>query len=475
MKEQRLNFRIIAFVLCGLFFLLALYGGYAVSTYGNRWFASSKNPRIRQERKNVTAGDILDRNSVILATTSDGERVYQSNEQSRRAVVHLVGDNEGNISNGVETFQAGYLLGFERSLAEQVLQMLRGEQKKGDNVTLMIDSKLCTEAVKAFSAFDNTRGKRGALVVMNYKTGEVLAEVSLPNFDPQHITEQTRADAAQPFWNRAVQSAYTPGSTFKIISSVGALQTLPDSQTYVYNCNGALSVLNRFITDAGNQKHGDLTLKRAFVVSCNNTFAQVALKIGDDKLLRTAEAFGFNDNFLFRDLVVENSRYPTTNRNQLEIAWSGAGQSQIGATPLHMCMVAAAIANNGVMMEPALIQKAASDNGVVRYQFTPRVYKRAISESEAAVMKEWMRDVVKSGTGTRARVDGAVICGKTGSAESTMDNLPVTHGWFVGFIDDDAKPYAISVVVESVNDGDGGGSTAAPIAQKVLSYIVNHY
>ncbi len=475
MKEQRMNFKIIALFLFALFFLLALYGGYAVSTYGNRWFASSKNPRIRQERKNVTAGDILDRNNVVLATTSDGERVYQSNEAARRAVVHVLGDNEGNISNGVETFQASLLLGFERSLAEQILQMVRGEQKKGDNVILTLDSVLCTQAVSAFQAFDASRDKRGAVVIMNYKTGEVLCEISLPNFDPHKITEATKTDETQPFWNRAVQSAYTPGSTFKIITATAALRNIVNSQEKVYDCTGALQVLERYITDSGNAKHGKLTLKKAFTVSCNNTFAQMALEMGDEKLRAAAEGFGFNDNFLFRDLVVENSKYPTTDRNLLQIAWSGAGQSQVSATPLHMCMIAAAIANNGVMMEPALILKGVSDNEVVRYSFSPKVYKKVTTEEEASIIKGFMTEVVKSGTGTRAKVDGLAICGKTGSAEASLNNQAVTHGWFVGFIDDDRYPYAISVVVESVNDGDGGGSAAAPIAQRLFAYIKNHY
>jgi len=475
MKEQRMNFKLIALLLFGLFFLLALYGGYAVNTYGNRWFASGKNPRIRQERKNVIAGDILDRNGIILATTSDGERVYQSNEAARRAVVHVLGDNEGNISNGVETFQASLLLGFERSLAEEIMQLVRGEQKRGDNVVLTLDSALCTEAVRAFQSFDASRDKRGAVVIMNYRTGEVICEISLPNFDPHKITEATKTDEAQPFWNRAVQSAYTPGSSFKIVTATAALRTFKDAQTKIYDCTGALQVLNRFITDAGNAKHGKLALQKAFSLSCNNTFAQIALEIGDDRLRSAAEGFGFNENFLFRDLVVENSKYPTENRNQLEIAWTGAGQSALGATPLHMCMIAAAVANDGVMMEPALILQGVSDNGVVRYAFSPGAYKRVLSKEEAAILKTFMLDVVKSGTGTRARVDGLTIAGKTGSAESSLNNQPVTHGWFVGFIDDARYPYAISVVVEAVNDGEGGGSVAAPIAQRLFTYIKNHF
>ena len=128
--------------------------------------------------------------------------------------------------------------------------------------------------------------------------------------------------------------------------------------------------MDQLIRDYGGSQHGKITLARAFRVSCNNTFAQTALLLGDAALRKTAEQFGFNDNFLFRDVVVENSTYPTKNRTNLEIAWSGDGQSQVSATPLHMCMVAAAVANDGVMMEPRLLSRVESPSGVVRLRYS---------------------------------------------------------------------------------------------------------
>ena len=169
--------------------------------------------------------------------------------------------------------------------------------------------------------------------------------------------------------------------------------------------------------------------------------------------------------------MVENSSYPTTNRTQFEIAWSGAGQSAITASPMHMCMVAAAIANGGVMMEPRLLQDVTSASGVNRLKFTSATYRTALSYSLAEEIKGYMAAVVQSGTAKQAAVSGLTICGKTGSAESNDDGRPVTHGWFIGFIDDDDYPYAVAVLVEDVNDGDGGGSVAAPIAQDIFTYL----
>lgn len=475
MKKQRLQFKFLALLMFSLFLLLAVYGGYSVMTYGNRWFSSVRNPRVRAQKEVVIAGDILDRNGVVLATTADGERQYQEDLAARMAIVHLIGDEQGQVSNGVETFQTGYLYGFKTSFRELVGGMLSSSSRKGDNVTLTVDSALCTEITRSFASHEQSAGHYGAAVVMNYKTGEVIAMVSLPGFDPKNITDATLTDPGRPFWNRATQSVYAPGSSFKIITTVSALDNVENASTRSdIECTGGLTVMNQAIRDYGNDKHGKITMKRAFTVSCNNAYALLALTIGDEKLRQTAESFGFNDNFLFRDLVVENSTYPLTNRNQFEIATSGIGQSAIAASPMHMCMVAASIANDGVMMEPRLLMQVKSDSGQVRESFEPKVYRTATTPENAAVLTEYMRAVVQSGTARRAAVDDLPVCGKTGSAESSLDGQDVTHGWFVGFIDDPDFPYAVSVLVESIPDGEGGGSTAAPIAGDIFRYLQLH-
>lgn len=469
MKQQRHLFKVLALIMFGLFLLLAVYGGYSISTYGNRWFSFSRNPRVRAQKQTVTAGDIVDRNGVTLATTVDGKRVYQEDEASRRAVVHLLGDSQGQVSNGVETFQTRYLYGFETPLSERFNALLSGQPKQGDSVTLTIDSRLCTEITRSFAR--HNPGKNGAAVVMNYKTGELIAQISLPNFDPMNITAATHADAGRPFWNRATQSVYPPGSSFKIITTASALENLPGITEQEIPCTGGLPAMNQAIRDYGNAVHHQLTLREAFKKSCNNAYALIALTLEDEKLRKTAESFGFNDNFLFRDLVVENSTYPTENRNQFELATTGIGQSALAATPMHMCMVAAAIANDGVMMEPRLLMSVETAAGSVRPLYQPKVYRTALSAKHAATLQSYMRDVVTSGTGTRAAVPGLTVCGKTGSAESSLAGSDVTYGWFIGYIENDDLPYAVSILVESIEDGEGGGSTAAPVAADVFEYL----
>ena len=473
MKPLHNRFRLLTLILIGLLLLAGLYGIYSITVYGTRWISSSRNLRYREAKNTVIAGDILDRNGVVLATTGeDGERVYQASAEARSAIVHLIGDRDGNVSNGVDSFQAQYLLGFKTTLAERVLTLLKGEQRHGDTITLTADSKLCTIISRAFAINVRTKSKSGAAVVMNYQTGEVLALVSLPGFDPLDIDNDIKEDNRHPFWNRALQSTQPPGSTFKIITTSSALQNLEDIENHMFTCTGGTLVEGKIIRDYGNAQHGNLKLSKAFRVSCNNTFAQIALMLGDKALRRTAESFGFNDNFLFRDIVVENSTYPTENRTAWEVAWSGDGQSQITATPLHMCMVAAAIANDGVMMEPRLLSSVTGPTGILRLRATPKVYRRAVSAEIAKTVEGFMLDTVKRGTATAAQVDGLSIAGKTGSAESSLNGEDVTHAWFVGYINDARYPYATCVFVE---EGRSGGGAAAPIAQAIFRYIQEYF
>ncbi len=466
MKQQRMNFRLLALLMIGLFALLSVYGGYSVIMYGSRWVAHRGN--TRQLNDAALRGDVLDRNGVVIATTTqDGKRAYQPDESSRRAVVHLLGDEKKFVANGVESFKASYLLGFESTLAERLVQMLRGEERKGDNLTLTVDSRLCTGIMKAFP-----KGAAGAAVVMNYRTGEVLGMVSLPTFDPYNVSAVSDDDPQKPFWNRVTQAKYPPGSTFKIVTMASALENLPDITTRTLFCTGQLPVLNQVITDFGRAVHNERTLTQAFAVSCNNIFASIALELTDERLRKTAEAFGLNDNFLFRDLVVENSVYPTTGRDKVQIAWSGAGQGNVETTPLHMCMVASAVANGGVMMEPGLIRAVVNDSGATRKEYTPKVYKRAMPEAIAQSIKSAMRAVTTSGTGVGAQVEGLAVCGKTGSAETRIDEEYVVHGWYVGFLDEPDLPYAVSVIVER---GESGSGAAAPIARQIFQYLKNNY
>lgn len=471
MKQQRFRFKVIALILFGLFVLLTAYSLYSINVHGNRWFAYNRNPRIREQKLNVTAGNIIDRNGVVLASTAaDGRRVYQEDAAARKAVFQLLGVPTAQNGNGVETFQTGYLYGFHATLPELLKTRFSGSERVGDDLVLTIDSRLCTRIASAFSSRSLTRGKNGAAVVMNYKTGEVVAMVSLPGFDPMSADLPAKGAV---FINRVTQMRYPPGSTFKIITAASALENLPGAAQRTFDCTGALDVSGQLIHDFGGTAHGSLTLQEAFAKSCNGTFAALALELTDARLQKTAANFGVGDNFLFRDIVVENSQYRNEGSGTstaFETAMNGFGQAEILVTPMHMCLVAACVANDGVIMEPTLLRSTLSGTtGRVRDNFSSTEYRAAIAPETAAVLQEYMRAVVTGGTGRQAAVSGLTICGKTGSAE--VANGEVTHGWFIGYCADEELPFAVAILVENIGDGQGGGSTAAPIAADIFTYL----
>jgi penicillin-binding protein A len=491
MKQLRKSIRGIALFIVLLFAVLVLYGAYSLTTYGSRWFTSGQNVFLYSKMKEIIPGDILDRNGIRLAYNVNGSRVYQSDLKSREAVVHVVGDSNSNIANGIESFMAYYLYGFSATYPERIRNELSGTERRGDNVAITIDSRLCTYIAGKFP-----KGSSGAAVVMNYKTGQVLSLQSFPLFDPMGTANAGVNADSGIYLNKATQWRSAPGSTFKVITLSSALENLRDIKSVTFNCAGQLPVPERPITDAGNESHGSLDLSKAFMVSCNTTFAQIALALTDQTLRETAEDYGFDDNFLFRDLIVENSQYPAIvspaldimpflsktpflnwidhrDQSSTDLAWTGVGQSTLLATPLHMCMVAAGIANGGVMMEPRLLLSATSASGQVRQSFTSRVYKRCVSAEDAAVIAGYMRAVVTGGTGTEAFVQGMDIRGKTGTAE--IDNQVNPNAWFIGYIASDETPYAVCVVVENAQTASGGegsgGTVAAPIARQIFTYL----
>lgn len=460
MKQLRHNIRLIATMLIALFVLLGAYFAYSVYFYGGRWFASPYNPRLSNQKQSVIAGDIYDRNGMTLATTVEGTRAYPTGEATRRAVAHVIGDSGGMVANGVETFMASYLLGFQTSPLNRLTQMFSGGQRRGDDLTLTLDANLTRYAADLFP-----RGFRGAVVVLNWKTGEILAMTSFPDFDPLDVAGALKDSEAGALVNRATQGLYPPGSTFKIITYAAAYEGLPDLGTRRFSCLGQLPIERTVVTEARNIAHGSVDMRGAFAQSCNNAFAALALELGYTRMEQQAAAFGFNENVLFRDLVLYNSSYPVSNQSRDDLAWSGIGQGRVLATPLHMALIAATVANDGVMMEPRLLL-AATQQGKATNKGTPSVYKRVLSTDAAALLRDAMLAVTKQGTGSQGAISGHSVAGKTGSAEASDNKALETHAWYVGFLNEEEHPLAISVVIEH---GGSGGSVAAPLARKVLA------
>lgn len=477
MKKQRYRFKVAALFLLALFVALGAYGVWSVTHFGSRWFSYAANPRLAALKETVTEGSILDRNGTVLARTEDGKRLFQENAADRKAVVHVIGDRSGRVANAVETFHAGYLYGYQSSLQDAIHRLTHpGEARRGNDVTLTIDAELCREIPAFFDAHPLSAGKNGAAAVINYRTGEVIALCSLPSFDPDNADAETIAALDHPYWNRATQGLYPPGSTFKIVTAAAALERMADAGTRTWECSGALQVNDSFtVHDFRSAVHGRLTLRQAFARSCNNVFAQLALDMGDGALRQAAERFGFNRNFLFRDLVVYNSVYPTEKRTAEAVAASGYGQSALTATPLHLCLTAAAVAGGGRMPEPRLLREVKSASGAKVLRFSAAEAMTVCPEAVARELADMMKDTVQGGgSGSAAAVATLDVRGKTGTAESTLQGEKVNYGWFVGYNAQEDLPFALCVLAEDIPEGETGGTVCAPIAREILTWLKNH-
>ena len=452
-------------VAAAFFAVTVAYCCYSVYFYGGRWVANPYNPRISNRKQSVIMGTVTDRDGAVLAYTDEsGSRRYNGSEATRRAVSQVIGDSGGKASTGVDTFHAQYLLGFKASIFERLGDAITGTTQRGDDLQLTVSAQLSRYISEQFPA-----GKRGAVVVLNYRTEEILSMVSMPQFDPTDMDSALEDEEAGALINRATQGLYPPGSTFKIVTLASALENLPDLDSFAFDCTGYYPVGSYAVTD--NSAHGVQSLSSAFKNSCNTTFAALSQELGYSMLGATAERLGFNQNFLFDDLIVYNSSYPIDGLSAEDLDWSAVGQGRVLATPLHMAMIAASVANGGVMNEPRLLRQITTPQGGTRALPASETGWRVMSESVAARLETEMIRVVKSGTGTHAALgNGYVVAGKTGSAEVSDDKSVAAHAWFVGYITNDNAPYAICVLVEN---GGAGGTVAAPLARRTLQKAIN--
>ncbi len=466
MKELRGKMRLIGTLIVCLFIGLGAWYGYTVYSEGSVWASSPYNTRANGTTAHM--GDITDRDGNLLAhTASDGTRQYLTNEKSRRALSQTIGDQMGMSGTGVENYYSSTLLNISGSLLDRLRSAFSGEERVGSSIQLTIDGELTAYISSIFP-----EGKNGAVCLINYKTGEVLAWVSKPDYDPADLLDgSTEGDdiADTAFLNRCLQGLYMPGSTFKIITLASAIEADPNVLSRKFICSGSWDYEGGTIVCAGGAVHGEVDLVTAFTKSCNITFGKLAYQLGVERLRATAENFGFNENFKFGDFMIYNSVFPESVKNVGGLVWAGVGQGEVLATPQHMAMIAGAVANGGVMMKPVLVKRIENSMGASTHTMETSVYRQAMQPATAELLARAMYETVQSGTASRAAISGYTVCGKTGSAETSDDKSVPTNAWFVGFIRDESKPYAVAVVVEQ---GGAGSTVATPIGRQALEKAI---
>ena len=467
MKETRACMRLIALVFTALVVVVAAAFVITISVSGERWINRAYNTRLTDAKKTTIQGTIFDQSGVVLAASNaPAERHYIADTALRRALSHVLGDQKNMSQTGVENFHTSTLLGFTSTKTGYTLQKLAGYDPVGNNIVLTVNAELCKYMASVFPS-----GKRGAAVVTNYKTGAILGTVSLPDFDPANMDAQVQDTA---YYDRVLQTRYAPGSTFKIVTLTSALENLEGAANEEYHCQGIWNYADHSLKCAGGTVHGDMSLSTAFARSCNIAFGSLAFRVGAPALKATAEKFGFNYDFSFSDVILYESHCLNGKTGAGDVIQAGIGQGTTEVTPLHMAMIAGAIANGGDMMEPRLISSVQNPAGGVIRSMQPTVFRNVASAATCETVARYMYDVVRTGTATRAAISGykdGYVCGKTGSAEWSNDKEAATHAWYTGFLyGDDAHPYAIAVVVE---EGGSGGSVAAPIASKILQKAIS--
>ncbi|MFD6918656.1 penicillin-binding transpeptidase domain-containing protein [Streptomyces sp. NPDC059944] len=340
------------------------------------------------------------------------------------------------------------------------------------------------------AAFEGLGSRRGAVAAIEPSTGRILALVSTPSYDPGALSgtgpavseawARLNAEDDKPMLNRAIRQTYPPGSTFKVVTAAAALDAgvvddvdAPSHSPNPYRLPGTTTRLT-------NEVEGceDASLRYAFTWSCNTVFAKLGVDVGLDAMTRTAADFGFNDRKLRIPFAVAPSNFDL-RLDKAQLALSSIGQFDTRATPLQMAMISAAVAGDGTVRRPYLVERTTRRGGGTLGTTGPRTLHQAMSASTAQQMRELMTDVVEEGTGTVAAIPGATVGGKTGTAQHGVGNAGTPYAWFTSWArpDDSMQPaVAVAVVVEdaAANRGDiSGGGFAGPIARSVMEAVLD--
>lgn len=447
-------------LLLGLFVVLVVYLSYLQVVKGPALAANPYNRRFQELEAQVRRGTIYDAGGVALARTEfsggRGRRVYPRGAET----AHLVGyisDRYGRT--GLESAYDPHLLGMEGAgKIKNLMNRLLGKEQVGGDMVLTVDASL------QGLAMDLLGGRRGAVVLLDPRTGAVRVMASSPSYDPNHLEEiwpRLVKDEASPLINRAAQGAYPPGSTFKVVTAAGALAANPDNAGRTFSCPGYLMVGGYKLTDLA--AHGEVNLKKALAVSCNTTFAQLGLNLGADGFYRTVKAFGLEQDPSPGIPARPGTMASPGKMTPAELASSAIGQGEVLVSPLHMALVAAAIANKGVVMHPYLVETVKDSLGETVQQAAYRPWLNATTPDISGIIREGMVEAVRSGTAGAAAVSGMQVAGKTGSAQNPRGQ---THAWFIGFAPADRPRLAVAVILENAGSG---GAVAAPVAGRLLA------
>jgi peptidoglycan glycosyltransferase len=462
-KDPRKSaFRII-YIFLGLFVLMMGYFIYFIVFKSEDVINSANNKRQEVLAERVVRGNILSADGKVLAKTVTDQEGKETREYPYGKIFsHVVGRFDKGRT-GIEEAENIRLLTSNINSLQVAYADLVGKKSPGDNVVTTLDSELQQVAYDALGNY------RGSVVVMEPSTGKILAMVSKPSYDPNEINAiwddlVKDKDETSPLINRATQGLYPPGSTFKIISTLEYLRENPSTyKKYEYDCDGSIEYDGMIIHCYNNKKHGHLNLAKSFSKSCNTSFASIGESLDIESFFTLCEGFFFNQKLPI-EMESNPSRYSLKkgSSSMEELMQTAIGQGNTLITPLHNAMITAAVANDGVMMKPYVVDHIENaDEGTVR-SYSPSSLAKPMTPEEAAYIGKMMRLVVTDGTGTKLKDMKQKAAGKTGSADNSNGKA---HAWFVGYAPYDDPQLVVSIIVENVGTGS---DYAVPIAKKIF-------
>lgn len=424
-------------------------------------------PRVQAAEERVKRGEILDRNGKRLAWTEQGpggsRRVY-----TEPSLVHVLGYHSYRYgTSNIEREFNDYLLAAK---GVNPLELYRKEflyePLAGNNVVTTIDLDLQRVADQAMG------DRRGALVALNPRTGEILALVSKPYFNPNNLDQswsRIAEDPARPLVNRATGGRYVPGSTFKLVTLTAALEAGVVTPQTTFTNRGDFVVDGYHIKYTNPPDRPTFDLRDAFGFSVNAAFAEIGLKLGAERLVQGAARFGFGEPPPLEGIPSAESLVsakPGFLESRPGLAATAFGQGELSVSPLQMALAAAAAANGGAVPDPFVVSAVIDPaTGAALYQEGQREWKRAMSPQTAAIVNDMMVYSVSHGLAQAAALPGVAVGGKTGTAEPGGNVEP--HAWFIGYAPANDPTIAVAVIRENAGQGS---REAVPQARQVIQY-----
>lgn len=465
---QNREFLVVMYLFLALFLAMAAYFVYFQQFKSEEFINSPYNSLQDLFAEHIVRGDIVSSDGHVLATT----KVDKNGEETReypygRMFAHAVG-YASNGKAGLENQENFTLLRSHEFFIRQLADNLKGEKSQGDTVVTTLDYEIQERAYEALGSYD------GAVIVMEPKTGRILAMVSRPDYDPNRIAENweniTTGESAV-LYNRATQGKYAPGSIFKLFTTLEYYRENPDSyEKYDFDCLGQITEDGQTIHCASNRKHGKEDLKSSFANSCNSSYAKLALSLDADRFSALCDEMLFNQKLPIAFESGKSSFSLSGKDTSALIMETGIGQGKTMVSPLHMLLVTSAVANDGVLMTPYLVDRTENASGIEVSAHAPEEYASLMSEDEAKLLQEYMRAVVTDGTGAKLNGQSYTASGKTGTAQ-VSDSSDQTNAWFIGYAKKKGyEDIAIAVIVE---DSGAGSTYAVPAAKRVFDLYFN--